>query len=372
MKRKEGAFWVVQALMAVGVLALVSLPSGFTPSPTSRAQPGAPLAFASPVSPQGLQLKLTLNSSSIRSRGTLGAFIEVVNTRDHNVTVSVPPMNRTSDVFVWNGYDYVCSDSPSQGLATFALFAGRYSAGNVSLAGTPLMEGPPFVPPCPSYGLFGGGPVTFLPNGTQTTVQYDTFNWTLKKHENASLKAQVNAATGYCGPSPPPAEGMSCGLGVGLVGYWRSGLDTHGDLTYSSPAFTYFPPGEYTIVATDPWGQYLYATFVVQPPEASSSSSSGAARANTVVATVTETTTITAQASQPTTTYARPTTNCTLVMVVVTATTTTTTTVGAGSTTTVTATATSTGYAKTVTVTSCTYSTRTVTSTVTSTISVTP
>ncbi|MDA4118301.1 MAG: hypothetical protein OK455_08155 [Thaumarchaeota archaeon] len=33
----------------------------------------------------------------------------------------------------------------------------------------------------------------------------------------------------------------------------------------SSPAFTYFPPGEYTIVATDLWNQYIYTTFQVLP-----------------------------------------------------------------------------------------------------------
>ncbi|MDA4118302.1 MAG: hypothetical protein OK455_08160, partial [Thaumarchaeota archaeon] len=102
-------------------------------------------------------------------------------------------LNQTTVIFAWNGYDYVCSDSPSQGLATFAVFKGHYSKGNISSAGAPLKEGPPFIPPCPSLGLFSGGPITFLPNGDQTTIQYFTYDFSLHQHEYAYLKAGLNA-----------------------------------------------------------------------------------------------------------------------------------------------------------------------------------
>jgi hypothetical protein len=45
-------------------------------------------------------------------------------------------------------------------------------------------------------------------------------------------------------------------------------IPTEGNLGFSSPAFVHFPPGDYTIVATDQWNQYVYATFVVQQPGA--------------------------------------------------------------------------------------------------------
>jgi hypothetical protein len=34
-------------------------------------------------------------------------------------------------------------------------------------------------------------------------------------------------------------------------------------LTLTSKSFSYFPSGEYTIVATDDWNQYVYAYFTV-------------------------------------------------------------------------------------------------------------
>jgi len=223
------------------------------------------LAFSSGVSPDGLQLKILLNSTSVKPLGSVAAFVEVVNTLNHNVTVSVPTLNQTKVIFVWNGYDYVCSDNPSQGLATFAVFKGHYSKGNISSAGAPLKEGAPFIPPCPSLGLFSGGPITFLPNGDQTTIQYFTYNFSLHQHEYAYLKAELNASTGYCGPNPPPENGGNCGLGDGLVGYWNTTISNADILNSSSPAFTYFPPGEYTIAATDLWNQYIFATFHVLP-----------------------------------------------------------------------------------------------------------
>jgi hypothetical protein len=54
-----------------------------------------------------------------------------------------------------------------------------------------------------------------------------------------------------------------CGASPGLVGSWNHGVAAGGDLNFTSPAFVYFSPEEYTIVATDDWNQYVYAILVV-------------------------------------------------------------------------------------------------------------
>jgi len=58
-----------------------------------------------------------------------------------------------------------------------------------------------------------------------------------------------------------PSTQESCGCATpGLVGYYQD---------IGNGIFQHFSHGEYTIVAWDDWNQYLYATFVVQPMDAS-------------------------------------------------------------------------------------------------------
>jgi hypothetical protein len=306
------------------------------------------LVFISPTSEQGLQLRVVLNSSTIPTNGTLSAQIAMYNTLDENVSVAVTEDQQMSS---WNGGDFLCGFNPSGNLVGFAVFQGDVAATNLSEAGKPLELDPTVFIPCPTEVSYPAN-ATFFPSGDR--VSYAN-----------GVAAAVNAKTVGCETT---GQEFQC-LGTGLVGYWNDSIPTAGNLGFSSPAFVHFPPGEYTIVATDDWNQYVYATFVVQPPGASSSSStSNTAVANAAVATITVTTTLTTPASQATTTYAIPTTNCTLLGPV--ETTTTTITVGPtppASTTTTTVTTTSTSYTQTVTVTSCTYSESTVTSTVTTT-----
>ena len=214
--------------------------------------------------PDGLQVNLILNSTSIQTGGAITAQIEVLNTLDHNVTLaSGPTWNQTipalkGTMYSLNAYDYVCSDNPDYYFANFLLFKGHYSAGNISSAGSPLQEGPPVYPPCagPANTPF---PVTFLPNGDEVAVSQPGYI-------PLNLTAEVSANTLYCAGSGGNGGGFSCRYGQGLVGYWNSSASAvDGNLGFMSPGFTYFPPGEYTVVAFDAWNQYVYATFVVEP-----------------------------------------------------------------------------------------------------------
>ncbi|HVB94973.1 MAG TPA: hypothetical protein VND41_00040 [Nitrososphaerales archaeon] len=359
MKRKEGAFWVAQALIVAGVLAIVALPSSSVPvsqvSSSSTTQPTGPLMFTSPVSPQGLQLKVSLNSTTMQSHGAISGQVEVVNTLNQNVTLSGLVQNQ--NVSEW-GFSYVpCGTSLFMG---FGVFNGRVTAANLSTAGLPVELIPPLEMACPFP--IGYTSATFLPDGSQVIAWFGSGE---PPPGHPVTQAQLDVTTYYS------TKGYSgCCQTKGLLGYWNDSITNKGDLSLASPAFVYFTPGEYTIVAADDWDQYVYVSFVVQSPGAySSSSTSNIAGANAVVATITVTTTLTTQASQATTTYAIPTTSCTLMGPIVT--TTTTITVGPNppaSTTTTTVTTTSTSYTQTVTVTSCTESEPTVTSTVTTTV----
>src|SRR5437867_6128449 len=91
MKLREGAFVGALAALAVGVIALVALPpapDNQTEVSTSPILSEGPLEVSSGVSPEGLQLKMMVNSSRMQSTGAIRAQIEVVNTLNRNVTVS--------------------------------------------------------------------------------------------------------------------------------------------------------------------------------------------------------------------------------------------------------------------------------------------
>jgi hypothetical protein len=204
---------------------------------------GPPWVYTSGVSADGLDLKVTLNSTSVHSRGAVGAEIQVANTLDQDVSVSMPPASTigSGDIYTWSVYDQVCADNPSDYIVAFALFQGHYSPANIS-AGTPLLESPIWESLC-GAGFNPPGAVTFRPNSDVTNY---TFN------------AEVNATTYYCNSN-------NCDNSSGLLGYWNAPptKPPAADLNYTSPAFSYFPPGEYTIVATDAWNQFVYVTFVV-------------------------------------------------------------------------------------------------------------
>jgi hypothetical protein len=266
MKRKEGAFVVAQAAIFVGVIALVALPAQSVNQvqvETTSTSSGGQLAFTSGVSPQGLQLRVMLNSSSIQSHGVLRASVEVLNTVNRNVSFSAVSENQNFSE--WNGDDYFC---PASFLLGFAVFQGHFAAGNISSAGPPLRVVPDFIVFCGSTPFSGA--VTFLPGGDRAVVGSGAF-------ANQDT-LQLNATTKYINGKELAGGGgeFQGGASPGLVGYWNYSVPAADDMNFTSPGFVYFPPGQYTIVAADDWDQYVYATFVVEPSPPAITFASGA------------------------------------------------------------------------------------------------
>jgi hypothetical protein len=210
---------------------------------TSSLNSGPPWVYTSGVSSDGLQLRVTLNSTAIHSHEALGAEIQVINTFNHSVSVQMPLAStvESGDIYTWSLLDQVCAGNPSDFTVAFALFQGHYSPANVS-SGTQLVEAPLAVELC-GAGFNPPSAVMFHQNSDLT---------------NYTFKAEVNATTYYCNLN-------DCNNTSGLLGYWNSPPTRveAADLNYSSSAFSYFSPGEYTIVATDAWDQYVYVTFLV-------------------------------------------------------------------------------------------------------------
>lgn len=257
MKRKESAFWVAQALIAVGVLTLVALPS--TTSSSTLLTTSSSQQSHSSASSNGLQLTTILNASSIKPNGTIAAQIELMNVRDQNVSFSGPIWNQTIPMLngtlaQLNTFDYVCGYNPSGFLVNFVLLRGHITQGNVSAAGVPLQEGPPVRPPCLPYASIET-PITFLPHSDQAI---------LGSQQTSVITAGLNASTLFCVPVLN-GGGTNCAYGEGLVGYYVSSASPGGGkvISFTYGDFTYFPPGEYTILAYDVWGQDAYSTFTV-------------------------------------------------------------------------------------------------------------
>jgi len=215
------------------------------------------LVYTSGVSPDGLQLQVTLNSSSIQSHGALTAKIDLLNTLNRNVSLAVVTNQNMSG---WDGVDFLCSRNPSNSLAGFALLEGHFSAGNISEAGPPLqLAEVGFYPPCAF--ILGLNGTTFLPNSDKT-LSFSYYGQT--QEPSYPVTAEVNATTGFCVYNTTPASvSANCGGDSGLFGYWNPGNGSSGNGTLASKNFMYFPPGEYTILATDDWNQYVYAYFTV-------------------------------------------------------------------------------------------------------------
>ena len=212
--------------------------------------------YTSSVSSDGLQLRVMLNSSTINPRGEVTVNIELLNTLNRNVSLGVV---NNDNISAWDGTDFFCGINPSYSLVGFGVFSGHFTAENISKAGSPLQLAAPIEAPCP-YRL-PLNDTTFLPNSDKT-ISFSYYGQT--KEPSLPVTAEVNATTSYCTSSPSATETMiSCPTTSGLLGYWSPGAANGGNFTLDSKGFTYFPPGEYTIVATDDWNQNIYATFDV-------------------------------------------------------------------------------------------------------------
>jgi len=213
-----------------------------------------PLSYTSGVSANGLELSVVLNSSSMQPKGAVGARVEVLNTLNQSVSL---PVVTNQNLTAWNNEDFVCSDNPSVSLVGFGVFSGLFSQKNISAAGPPLQLAPPVLLPCAI--ALPVNETTFLPDSDATISSNGS------QEPPYTVTAEVNATSGYCTGSGVSGHGgeIDCGANPGLVGYWNQNIAAGGNLNFTSPSFVYFSPGEYTIVATDAWNQYVYAYFTV-------------------------------------------------------------------------------------------------------------
>jgi len=241
MKRREAVFVIAQAAVVLAVLGLVALPlqaANESQASTSSTTSPAPTIFTSAVASNGLQLKVVLNATSVRSAGAISGYVTVVNTSNQSVTISPP--TQSPNLTYWSDYISICGVTGFMG--GYALFQGHFTSENISSAGNPLRLWPSLPASCP--GGNNPGTVTFLPGLGGVGKAIDP------AHPLDLIRDQLNI-TSYVCTSTNSSFCSSYSL-PGLVGYW------------SSPTtFVSFSPGQYTIVAWDDWNQYIYIMFRV-------------------------------------------------------------------------------------------------------------
>lgn len=279
MKTRQAAFVGADAGIVAVILALVaiSLPptyesqvstssatsttTSYTQVSTSSATSTAPLVFASSVAANGIQVKLYLNSTNMRSGGAITGFVTVVNTSDQNVTVT--PLQQDLNLSTWPGY-WVWAIDPCgfQYIpGGYAVFQGHFTAGNISLAAhNPLVLTPGPGGSCPEPPTRWGA-ITFLPGGGQAVGRMTVVDTPTEFRPD-----QLNVTSYVCTGEPGSANVCSVNPErPGLVGYWYKTSVCNGNPVCTFLPFAPFSPGQYTIVAWDDWDQYVYVTFVVQP-----------------------------------------------------------------------------------------------------------
>ncbi len=239
-------------IFATVVLAVVILLGASTSEFYSYALPADfsgshPASFSSPVSPQGLQLILALDATAIRRYGAVRVQIEVVNTLDHEVSIALGQID--ANISAWNRYSFFCGINVANSLVGFALFKGDYSATNISRAGSPLQLAPFVATTCSVFPY---------PN----SIVFKPMSDLLATPTGLRARIALNVTSEQCVRLSQTIH--KCGPGTGLVGSWntQSVLSVE-SATFQSPYFQYFPPGVYTLVAADAWGQAIYAHFDV-------------------------------------------------------------------------------------------------------------
>lgn len=203
-----------------------------------------------------LQLHVELNATSIRSGQAITVEVALLNPLAVNISAFSPdPPN--SVITVWNGFDFVCSQSPVWSLFGYAVFKGHYVTSNLSSAMTPLRLAPPVGVPC----IQGFSPNLFVfgPNGSNALAYYPSPGG---EGQPASEQIRLTVATEFCTLA-------SCPVGNSLLGYWNTsslqGPISPDNATVTSKYFHYFPSSQYTLVIEAAWGQQVIESFEVTP-----------------------------------------------------------------------------------------------------------
>lgn len=258
----------------------------------------------SPASPTGLQLQITLNTTTVQPGGRLTAQISLFNTLATNVSVPTD-YSANPNIADWDNYDWLCGVSFTvEDTYGFALFQGDYGAGNLTQAGVPILLAPPVAISCPNrfYNQAYIQNVEFAPNSSLATLSANASFASDFKDQTVDMSR--NATTGSCTTSPYKHSGSATENGVtttstgtqlawgcgtedanSLTGYWTMPSNgTYVEIDASSNAtitqglnnlyddyFHQFSPGSYTMVAEDMWGQAVFAHFQMVAAASSSS-----------------------------------------------------------------------------------------------------
>ncbi len=259
-------------MVIVGATSLIVLSS--TSSNWSTSTGGQPSTFYSTVSPQGLQLRVRLNTTTIRAAGALTAQVSLFNTLAKNVSV-VPDYSAMKNLSKWDWNLNLCGFSPVFDAFSFALFQGHYTSANISQAAGPLRLAPPTLSTCPLAGELPN--VKNIEFGRESSLSTISRN-PPRESSTLTVEMQYNATTGYCRTrsgtvteiitnngtettSTLLEPGSECGYSTSLYGYWTwpNANDTCFDCNLHP-----FPIGSYTLVAEDEWNQAVFAYFQVK------------------------------------------------------------------------------------------------------------
>jgi hypothetical protein len=231
-------------LVLVGASSLEFYSSTFQVSPSGS----RPASFSSSVSPLGLQLSLAIDATAIRRYGSLRVQTEVINTLDRNVSITLGQVN--ANISAWNRYDFFCGVNIAESLVGFALLKGDYFAANISRAGNPLQLAPLVSTTCPNFPY-------------PQEIVFKPMSRVLAASNGPRAGVALNVTSEECFSLSPTVH--ECGPSTRLFGYWNTqSFLSLGGATFRSPYFQYLLPGVYTIVATDAWGQAIYAHFDVE------------------------------------------------------------------------------------------------------------
>jgi len=185
--------------------------------------------------PIGLTLQASINSTLIRVGHGISVAATESNTVDTNITVSQFGL---SNVSAWAGYYLApCGSILPLGLA---VFRGRYSNSNISLAGTPLQVIPYHLVWCPvPPRLFR---VAFLADNDMSELYYDTPTGP----QSGVMAMNTALRSTPCGDIVVAA----CSGALGVRGYWTGGGT--GSINFTN-AFHPFETGVYTVVVGSAW-----------------------------------------------------------------------------------------------------------------------
>ncbi len=275
-------------LAAISAIVALTLVAGVysqrvTQSPASQEQS----TFYSAVSPQGLQLQVRLNTSSMRAGGALTAQVSLHNTLSKNVSF-VLNASAMRKIRQWDSSELgsVCGSNKVFDTFSFSLFQGRYTAANLSQAIEPLKL-VPFTPECGGFaGELTIQEVVFAPNSDNATVK----GTLLGSGHVWKAAMEIDASTEYCSLTSATVTqtqtrngtqitstllepSVQCNSVGGLHGYWvwpggSSCLFSMNGISVdeNNPLhcnFHQFAPGRYTLVAEDIFGHTLFAYFEV-------------------------------------------------------------------------------------------------------------